>query len=232
MLTDTKLRKATAGLRPYRLTDGRGLYLMVTPSGGRLWRWKYRHEGTEKLMSFGQYPDVPLVTARERHAAGRALLASGVDPMEARRTEKAVSAPVTTFGEVATLWMLHWAAGKSLQHVDSTRRRLNANVFPQIGERPIDSLTAPDLVRMVKTIEARGVGDLAKRALETCGQIFRYGIAHGHCKRNPCAEIKPGDVLRPLVKTNLARVSAAELPALLRAIEVYRGACSPGWLAS
>jgi integrase len=124
---------------------------------------------------------------------------------------------------VGALWLEHWRIEKSAQHVDATRRRLETNVYPKLGSRPIGEIRAPELVAMVKAIEARGVGDLAKRALETCGQIFRYGIAHGHCERNPAADIKPGDVLRPRAKVNLARVDAAELPALLRAIEVYRG---------
>jgi integrase len=221
MLTDTKIRKSTPSPKPYRMADGKGLYLVVTPSGGKLWRWKYRFEGSEKLMSFGQYPDVPLVAARERHAEGRRLLAEGTDPMAERKRERA--GDTTTFQAVAALWLAHWRVDKSAQHVDSTRRRLEANVYPHLGVRPIEAVLAPELVKMVKAIEERGVGDLAKRALETCGQIFRYGIAHGHCSRNPAAEFKPADVLRPREQTNLARVEAGELPGLLRAIEVYRG---------
>jgi integrase len=112
---------------------------------------------------------------------------------------------------------------KSLQHVITTRRRLEANVFPTLGPRPIDRIEAPEIVAMAKAVEARGVGDLAKRALETTGQIFRYGVAHGHCKRNPAADVRPGDILKPTRKVNLARVDASQLPALLKAIEVYRG---------
>jgi integrase len=223
VLTDTKIRKSTPGPKPYRMADGRGLYLVITPSGGKLWRWKYRYEGAEKLMTFGQYPDVPLVAARERHAEGRRLLAEGTDPMAERKRERAGAGDASSFQAVAGLWLAHWRTGKSEQHVDSTRRRLERNVYPHLGVRPIEAITAPDLVKMVKAIEERGVGDLAKRALETCGQIFRYGIAHGHCKRNPAAEFKPADVLRPREQTNLARVEAGELPGLLRAIEVYRG---------
>lgn len=225
MLTDTALRRATPKDTPYRLTDARGLYLQVTPSGGKLWRFKYRFEGKEKLMAFGQYPDVSLAAARERHAAARKLLADGTDPMQNRKAEKAASAiaDASSFKSVAGLWMEHWKTGKSAQHVDSTRRRLEANVYPALGARPITEIEAPELVRMVKAIEARGVGDLAKRALETCGQIFRYAIAHGHAKRNPAADIKPRDVLKPTVKENLARVGAPALPKLLRDIEVYRG---------
>jgi integrase len=132
-------------------------------------------------------------------------------------------ADAASFQTVAHLWMEHWKVKKSKHHVDATRRRLEANVYPVLGARPIEEIEAPEIVTMVKAIEARGVGDLAKRALETTGQISRYGIAHGHCKRNPAGDIKPADVLRPTRKVNLARVDAAELPALLRAIEVYRG---------
>jgi integrase len=205
----------------YRLKDARGLYLLVTPAGGRLWRYKYRFEGREKLMSFGPYPDVPLVRARELHASARRLLADGVDPMAERAVARGTAS--RSFQGVAGLWLDHWKVDKSQQHVDSTRRRLIANVYPELGARPIAEIEPPELVAMVRAIEGRGVGDLAKRALETCGQIFRHGIAHGYCKRNPCAEIKPADVLRPTVTTNLARVTEGELPALLRAIEVYRG---------
>lgn len=223
MLIDRDVQRAKPRPAAYRLTDARGLYLTVTPAGGKLWRYKYRFEGKEKLMSFGQYPDVPLVRARELHASARRLLADGVDPMAQRAAERVVAVDGASFQGVAGLWLEHWKTGKSPQHVDTTRRRLIQNVYPAIGSRDIRDLKPSDLVKMVKAIEARGVGDMAKRALETCGQIFRYGIAHGHCDRNPAAEFKPADVLRPVIKTNLARVGEAELPALLRAIEVYQG---------
>lgn len=221
MLIDRDIQRAKPRPAAYRLTDARGLYLTVTPSGGKLWRYKYRFEGKEKLMSFGPYPDVPLVRARELHASARRLLADGVDPMAQRAVTRGTAS--RSFQAVAGLWLDHWGVNKSDQHATSTRRRLLVNVYPAIGERPIAEIEPPELVKMVKAIEARGVSDLAKRALETVGQIFRYGIAHGYCKRNPCADIKPGDVLRPRDVVNLARVGEAELPALLRAIEVYRG---------
>jgi integrase len=225
LISDTKIRQAKAKSTAYQLTDERGLYLLVKPTGGKLWRWNYRHKGTQKTMSFGQYPDVPLAEARERLGVARRLLAAGLDPMEQRKIVKTASmvADAESFQTVALLWMEHWKVEKSKQHVDATRRRLEANVYPVLGARPIAEIEAPEIVTMVKGIEARGVGDLAKRALETTGQIFRYGIAHGHCKRNPAGDIKPADVLRPTRKVNLARVDVAELLALLRAIEVYRG---------
>jgi integrase len=224
-LTDTEIRRSKFADKPYRLTDGRGLYLQITKTGGKLWRWKYRFEGKEKLMALGQYPDVPLADARDRLAEARRLLASGVDPMATRKAEKAAKreAGANSFQAIAALWLEHWCADKSPRHADTTRRRLETNVFPCLGARPIAEIEPPELVAMVKAIEARGAGDLAKRALETAGQIFRYAIAHGYASRNPVAEFKPADVLKPTRKVNLARVDAKELPALLRAIEVYRG---------
>lgn len=221
MLTDTQIRKA----RGARLADQGGLYLI-----NGLWRYKYRFERREKLMSFGKYPDVSLQMARERHAAARRLLADGVDPMEVRKAERAAASTVVgtdealgTFEYIAGLWLEHWRGDKSPRHVDTISRRLDANVFPALGGRPIGEIEPPELVAMVKAIEGRGVTYLPKSALETCGQIFRYGIAHGYCKRNPCSDIKPADVLKPVTRGHMARVGASELPALLRAIEVYRG---------
>jgi integrase len=224
-LTDTEIRRSHPEDKPYRLSDGGGLYLQVAPTGGKLWRWKYRFDSKEKLMSLGPYPDVPLAEARERHAEARKLLASGVDPMAERKAERTAKreAEANSFENVAALWLEHWRADKSPRHADTTARRLQANVFPSLGSRPIAEIEPPELVAMVKAIEARGVGDLAKRALETAGQIFRFAIAHGYTSRNPAAEFKPSDVLKPTHKTNMARIDAKELPALLRAIEVYRG---------
>jgi len=225
LLTDTEVRKSKPTDKAYRLTDGKGLFLFITPTGGRLWRFKYRYDGKQKLMALGQYPDVPLVLARERHAAARKLLATGVDPMAQRKAEKTArkATDENSFQTIAGLWIEHWCVGKSRQHVDATRRRIEANIFPLLGARPITEIEAPELVTMVKSIEGRGVGDLAKRALETTGQIFRFGIAHGYTRCNPAAEFKPSDILRPTKKTNLDRIDVKELPALLRSIEVYQG---------
>lgn len=222
MLTDTGIKRIKPRDVPYRLTDGRGLYLWVTPAGGRLWRWKYRHAGLNKMMTFGGYPDVSLADARERHAAARKLLAAGTDPMAERKAERNAEG-TGSFQTIAQLWLDHWEPQKSGQHVAATKSRLLLNVYPAIGERAIMEIEAPEIVRMVKKIEARGVGDLAKRALQTTGQIFRYAIAHGYAKRNPVADIKPGDVLQATQRVNLARIEAKELSALLKAIEVYEG---------
>jgi integrase len=207
------------------MSDGGSLFLWVTPAGGKLWRWAYTHEGKEKLMTFGKYPDVPLALARERQAEARKLLAIGLDPMAQRKAAKTAekAAAENSFRTIAGLWLEHWRAEKSAQHVDATWRRMDANILPLLGARPITEIEAPELVTIVKTIEGRGAADLAKRAMQNVGQIFRYAIAHGYAKRNPASEIRPADILRPTHKTNLARIDAKELPALLRSIEVYQG---------
>jgi len=220
-LTDTVIRKARAKHTVYRLTDGGGLYLQITPAGGRLWRWKYRFEGREKLMSFGSYPDVSLSLVRERHVEARKLLASGTDPMAERKAEKA--AAENSFQSIARAWWEHWQDGKNLRHAVQVKRRMEADILPYLGARPIAAIEAPELVAMTKAIERRGARDIAKRALETTGQIFRYAIAHGYARRNPASEIRPGDILKSTRKVNYARVDARELPNLLRSIEVYQG---------
>ncbi len=220
-LTDTEIRKAKAKASAYRMSDGGGLYIWITPAGGKLWRWKYRFEGREKLMTFGSYPDVSLSLARERHTAARKLLAIGTDPMAERKAEK--SAAENSFQSVADLWLAHWQDGKSPRHVDYVKRRMEADILPRLGARPIASVEAPELVAMTKAIEQRGARDIAKRALETVGQVFRYAIAHGYATRNPASEIRPSDILKSARKMNYARVDARDLPELLRAIEVYQG---------
>jgi len=224
-LTDTEIKKAKPREKAYATGDGGGLYLWVTPAGGKHWRWSYRFEGKEKLMTLGKYPDVALAQARERHGEARKLLASGVDPMAQRKSEKNAEKALVenSFQSVSALWLEHWRDGKSPRHVEYVKRRIEADISPCLGARAIAEIEASELVSMTKAIEERGARDIAKRALETVGQIFRYGIAHGYCKRNPAGEIRPGDILKSTRKINYARIDARELPDLLRSIEVYRG---------
>lgn len=225
MLTDTAIRRAAPGKRDYKLGDSGGLFLLVTAAGGKLWRWKYRFEGKEKKMAFGQYPDVPLVVVRSLHAEARRVLASGVDPMEQRRAERtaAKGGSGLPFRQVAAQWHAHWKVGNSAHHVKATWSRLETNVFPSLESRPVTEIRPSEIVAVVKSIQVQGKLDIAKRALETMKQIFRYAIAHDLAEQNPAGDIKPADVLISRAKVNHARVEAKELPALLRAIEVYQG---------
>lgn len=224
-LTDLKIKKLKPGAKPRKVGAELGLYLLITPSGSKLWRFKYRFGGKEKVMAPGRYPDVTLAEATELRNAARKLIAAGIDPMVKHKVDKAAKqfAMENSFAAVARLWWAGWKAARSDNHVASVMRRLEADVFPAIGGRPISEIEAPELVRMVKAIEARGALDLAKRALQTTGQVFRYAIAHGLATRNPAADIKPGDVIQSRKKENYARIDAKDLPQLMRHIEVYQG---------
>jgi integrase len=224
-LTDTEIRRSKPGDAPYKLTDGHGLYLLVKPNGGKLWRWKYRVDGIEKLMAIGTYPELSLADAREGHGIARKQLVNGIDPMAERKADKTavMVAAEHTFEKIAEQWLDHWHGNKSLRHTATTRNRLKVNVYPLLGARPIAEVEPMELVQLAKGIEARGAADMAKRILQIVGMVFRYAVAHGYSKRNPAAEIRPSDILKPTTKTNMARVDARELPALLRAIELYDG---------
>lgn len=225
-LTEVAIRKAQPADKPVKLTDGRGLYLLVSTTGAKLWRWKYRVDGKEKLMTLGTYPEMTLADARLRHEdERRKLTREGIDPMAQRKADRLARklAADNSFATVAGMWWESWKAARTDNHVEATWRRLKADVFPAIGTRPISEIEAPELVRMAKAIEARGALDIAKRALQTTGQVFRYAIAHGLATRNPAADIKPSDVLVSRKRENYARLDAKELPDLLRKIEAYQG---------
>jgi len=225
-LTDTAVRSAKPRDRAYKLTDERGLHLHVTAQGSKLWRWAYRFDGKQKLMALGQYPDVSLAQARQARDDARKLLASGIDPMAQRKAAKVARrlAVENSFAAVARTWWESWKSARSASHVEYVWRRLEADVIPAIGARPVADIEAPELVAMMKAIERRGALDIAKRALQTTSQIFRYAIAHGMAMRNPAADIRPSDVLATRKKENYARIDAKELPALLRKVEMYQGA--------
>jgi integrase len=225
-LTDTGVKKAKPGAAPMKLSDGKGMYLLVNPTGSKLWRWKFRVLGKEKVMALGAYPDVSLAQARDSLDKARKLLASGADPMAMRKADRKASltAAENSFETVARNWWAHWKPARTEQHAGQVMRRFEANVFPYIGTRPVSEIQAPELVVMLKAIEARGVNDVAKRAHQTSSQVFRYAIAHGLATRNPAADIKPSDVLASRQKQNLARIDGKELPELLRHIDAYHGA--------
>lgn len=232
-LTDTECRNAKCpeGRAFVRMADGGGLYLEVrppgpkTPGGAKLWRWKYRYTGKEKLLALGTYPQVSLSEARREHIKARNLLASGVDPSAARKEAKQAQAVAceTSFATVARQWWEGWKGTKTERYSGYVIRRLELDAFPEIGHRPVHELMAPDFVRMAKKIEARGAGELARRVMETCGQVMRWAVAHGLAERNPVADMKPGDVLKARTVQNYARVGAQDLPELLRKIVTYQG---------
>lgn len=226
-LTDTacKNAKCPPDKARVRLTDSGGLYLEVLPAGGKHWRWKYRFMSKEKRLAIGTYPAVTLASARRARDDARLMLKAGQDPVQGKKDAKAAALVrmENNFEAVARAWFKHWKGPKTERHSDYVLRRLEADVFPAIGRRPIAEITAPILVGMAKKIEARGALDIAKRSLQTCGQIFRYAVAHGIIERNAAADVRPNDALQPRKKTHYARLDARELPELLRKIAVYQG---------
>lgn len=226
-LTDAACRSATCpeGRARARFADSLGLYLEVLPSGGKYWRLKYRYAGKEKRLALGTYPGVPLAKARRERDEARAQLEAGTDPGEAKRDVKLAQriALDTSFEAVGRAWFKHWKGPKAPRHAEYVMRRLEADVFPAIGHKPVADVTAPQLLAMAKKIEARGATDIARRAWQTCGQIFEYALAHGLVERNPSRDVRPGTALQARRKTHYARVDARELPELLRKTEAYTG---------
>lgn len=219
-LTDTAIRNAKPGEKPSKLFDERGLFLLVTPAGGKWWRLRYRFDGKEKLLSLGTYPDVGLKLARERRDDARRLLADGVDPGENRKASKAAKQEraANSFEVVAREWFAgrapQWAKG----HSDKIIKRLDNDVFPWLGGRPVSEITPPELLSVLRRIEGRGALDTAHRALQNCGQIFRYAVATGRAERDPSGDLR--GALPPAKSGHFAAITEPlEVGALLRAMD-------------
>jgi integrase len=220
-LTDRAIRNLKADDRPYKRGDAGGLYMLVTPHGGRWWRFKYRFGGKAKLLSLGVYPDVSLADARDKRDAARKLLAAKKDPSAERKAETRAKAlrDANSFQAVAEEWHAKLSRVWATKHADDVARRLEANLYPEIGSRPIAEITAPELLAAARKVESRGAHDLAHRMLGVAGQVFRYGVATGRCERDPSRDLR--GALTPHQASNQAAIKPEELPALLRAIDGY-----------
>jgi integrase len=223
-LTDTAIRNAKPCGKPLRLFDAGGLYLEVSPAGGKWWRLKYRFAGKEKRLSLGVYPEVSLKAARDRRDASRKLLADGIDPSEYRKAGKAARAERTanSFEVVAREWFAKNSATWAANHRDRTIRRFERDILPWIGGRPIAEVTAPELLAVVRRIENRGALETAHRALGSCGQVFRYAVATGRGIRDPSGDLR--GALPPVkVEHFAATTEPKRFAELLRAMDGYEG---------
>lgn len=223
-LTDAAVRNAVPRDKPYRLADSAGLYLEVSPAGGKYWRFKYRFAGKEKRLALGVYDTIGLKVARERRDAARQLLANGIDPGEHRKVQKAVTVEraSNSFETVAREWFCKQAPGWAASHADKIMQRLEKNVFPWLGGRPIAEITAPELLTVLRRIETRGALDTAHRAHQNCGQIFRYAVATGRAERDPSGDLR--GALQPSKHGNFAAITdPAKVGELLRAIDAFKG---------
>lgn len=223
-LNDVTVRKAKPDAKSYRMADGGGMYLEVMPNGSKYWRLKYRFGGKEKRLALGVYPDVSLADARQRRDDARKLLANDVDPsnikQQAKRATKVNAA--NSFENIAREWFgknLHtWAPS----HAEKIISRLERDVFPWLGSKPVIEINAPIVLEVLRRIEQRGTLDTAHRAKGNISQVMRYAIATGRAERDPCPDLR--GALPPAKETNLPSITdPVQVGGLLRAIQAFRG---------
>jgi integrase len=224
-LTDAQCRqsKFVAGGNN-KLFDGGGLHLALNPSGSKTWRMKYRFNGNENLLTFGSYPAIGLAAARKEREEAKQLLAAGIDPALQREIKKQINAvaAANTFQAVAEDWLKIKRLGWSKSHDKRMTAILTNDLFPLIGKRPIADITGPVILATIRKIEGRGAHEMAAKALEACGGIFRHAGAIGAADRNPVIGLRASLAPRPPVK-HYPRVTEAELPTLLERIDRYHG---------
>jgi integrase len=221
-LTDAKLRTLTT---PGKHFDGGGLYLELTKAGGRYWRLKYRHEGKENRLALGVYPAVGLKDAREKAEAARKVIQSGADPAalrDARRAEQAHEA-ANTLQAVAAAWLAHQSDRWNPDTKARIWQTLKADVFPELGHRPMADIKPVEIMREVQKIESRGAGDQAGRVLQRVKAVYRWAVIHGHLAVNPMLDLVPGEILKPRDVNHRLALSDRDLPDFLRKLDTYQG---------
>ena len=219
-LSDVAVRNSKATDKPRKLSDERGLYLLVTKAG-KYWRFDYRHDGRRRTLAVGVYPDVTLAQARERRDQARALLANGADPSAVKQARKA--ATENSFEAVAREWHAKFSPGWVPHHADKIIKRFEREVFPWIGNRPIADISAPDLLAVLRRIEARNALDSAHRVHQNCGKVFRYAVATGRAQRDPSGDLR--GAIPPAVERHHPTITEPKrVGELLRAIAGYSGA--------
>lgn len=224
-LSPFQVSKAKPQAKEYKIADGGGMYLLITPTGGKLWRLKYRFGGTEKLLALGKYPEISLTDARQRRDDAKRLLANGQDPAAIKKSvQQAKERQATTFEVVAREWFSNNVPVWSQGHADTTMNRLTHDVFPCFGEKPITDVTVDDVRSMLLKVGNRGAVESAARIKIFCGQIFRYAIGHGLIQHDPSVSLKPSELFPKRNKGHFAAItSPKELAPLLRAIDEYHG---------
>jgi integrase len=224
-LTDKAIKAGKPREKPYKMADGHGMFLLVRPDGSKYWRLKYRFGGKEKLLALGVYGDAPgnisLKDARDARDEARRLLRAGKDPSEERKAARAVKRSETAFETVAREYAEKQKNRWTQKHHDNFVKRLEADVFGDIGRKPIAEIEAPHLLGVLRKVEARGTYDLAHRLAQMCGSVFRYGISTGRCKHDVAADLR--GALTPHKTKHTAAVRPEDFPELLRKIDDYDG---------
>lgn len=222
-LTDIAVRTAKLGEKPYKLFDADGMFLFVHPSGAKYWRLKYRFIGKERLLALGVYPEVSLADARARRAEARKIIASGNDPSELKKeTKRLVLVKYeNTFEAVAREWHSTYLNSWSEKHAANVIRRLELDVFPKLGNRPVMDITAPELLSVLRIIEKREALDLTRTVAQYCKRVFSYAIATGRGERNPATDLQ--GVLKTPISKHHAHLKAEELSEFMAKLELYDG---------
>lgn len=223
-LTNAKVRDAQPGEKQRKIFDEKGLHLVISPTGSKLWRLKYRFAGKEKTLSLGPWPEVSLTKARRDALSARTLLVDGIDPSAVKQERKAATRVATegTLRAVAGDWIDRMGAGWSAKTRDRVRANLEADVFPYLGDEAVERVTAPEILRVLRRIESRGAVDMAHRTRQRLSQMFRYAIASGRADRDPAADLR--GALPPAPRRKFAAIlDPRELGALLRDLDAYHG---------
>lgn len=220
-LTNTACLNAKPTTKPYKLADGGGLYLLVTPSGNKWWRLKYRFAGKEKCLALGVYPIVSLALAREKREAAKKQLANYADPSAVKRQQKAKAflEAATTFELVAREWHEQQRTAWSPGHTRDVLHVLETDIFPHLGGRPIAQLDAADILACLRKVEDRGARHIARRGRQVCSQIFRYAVITRRAERNPAVDLQ--GALKPLKRGHFAALGPDDLPGFLRALKEH-----------
>lgn len=226
-LTDKDCKAAKGKKTSYKLTDANGLYLHVMPNGARYWRYKYRFLKKQKVFAIGVYPETTLAEAREKHRAAHKLVAAGQDPSAHKQENKRqqVLNAENTFEAIAREWFEHSKDVWSENHAGTVIRRLEQDVFPVIGRKPIRDITPPMMLDVVRGIERRSAFEMARRALQMSGQVFRYAIVNGKAERDPTQDLK--GALKPYKKGHYAAMEAKDLPEFLAKLGRNEGRLFP-----
>jgi integrase len=222
-LSDAKVRNAKPKTKPYKIADGEGLFLLITPSGSKYWRLKYFVAGREKLLAMGVYPAINLADARERRAQARKLLAAGYDPGETKKDAKRMATikNSNSFEVVAREWLEQRKHEWAPITTEVKRKRIETYILPKLAKKPISEITPPEVLAMLRVVEDKGTLDTARRVMQICAQIFMYAIATGRAERNPVPDLR-GALKTPIVK-HRAYLQESELPIYLKKLESYDG---------
>jgi integrase len=223
-LTDAAIRTAKPGEKPYKLADERGLFLLINPNGAKWWRLKFRVEGKEKALSLGTYPDTSLKEARSKRDEARKQLAEGIDPSQQRKAIKAAREGVTanSFEVICREWLENKRSNIEEAQYKKALARLEKDVFPWMGSRPIAEITAPEVLAVLRRIDARGARYTAHKAKSEISQCFRYAIATGRAERDPCPDLR-GAIPAPKTENRPAITDPKAAGELLRAIDGFKG---------